>query len=143
MSHVTTTVPLQADPNEIIDYIAVVENHPAFIGPLKSVENLSGPPQEPGTTWDWTFIMAGVEISGQAEALEYTPGVRDRYRTTTGIISMFNYSVEVVDGGSMLTMDVEYAVPSSVADKVGLAIVEQLNERTGTNATENIKIILE
>ena len=43
----------------------------------------------------------------------------------------------------MLTMDVEYAVPSSVADKVGLAIVEQLNERTGTNATENIKIILE
>ena len=69
MSHVTTTVPLQADPNEIIDYIAVVENHPAFIGPLKSVENLSGPPQEPGTTWDWTFIMAGVEISGLAVAL--------------------------------------------------------------------------
>ena len=80
MSHVTTTVPLQADPNEIIDYIAVVENHPAFIGPLKSVENLSGPAQEPGTTWDWTFIMAGVEISGQAEALEYTPGVGGRGR---------------------------------------------------------------
>jgi len=69
--------------------------------------------------------------------------VRYRYRTPSGILSMFNYSVEVVDGGAMLPMAVEYAVPSSVADKVGLAIVEQLNERTGTNATENIKIILE
>ena len=88
MSHVTTTVPLQADPNEIIDYIAVVENHPAFIGPLKSVENLSGPAQEPGTTWDWTFIMAGVEISGQAEALEYTPGVRYRSPTPAGRVSI-------------------------------------------------------
>lgn len=142
MSRVTKTVTLQADPESIIDYIAEVENHPAFIGPLKKVENLSGSPREPGTTWDWTFIMAGVEVTGSAEAEEYTPGVRYRYRTTTGILSHFTYSVESDDGGSVLTMDVEYEVPRGIADKVGLAVVERLNDHAGMSATENIKIIL-
>lgn len=143
MSQVTKVVTLQADPDAIIDYIADVRNHPAFIGPLKSVENLSGSPREPGTTWDWTFIMAGVEISGRAEALEYVPGRSYRYRTTSGIISTFTYGVEAGDDGSELTMDVEYDVPDTVADKVGLAVVERLNERTGASATENIKVILD
>ena len=143
MSHVTKTVTLTADPDSIIEYIVEVENHPAFIGPLKRIANLSGDPREPGTTWDWTFIMAGVEISGVSEAVEYTPGVMYRYRTTSGIISTFTYSVSPGDDGSVLTMDVEYDVPESVADKVGLAVVERLNEHTGASATENIKIILE
>jgi len=142
MSRVTKTVTLQADPDSIIEYIADVENHPAFIGPLKKVDNLSGSSRDAGTTWDWTFIMAGVEVTGGAEALEYVPGVRYKYRTTSGILSTFTYSVEGGGDGSVLTMDVEYEVPETIADKVGLAVVERLNDHTGTSATENIKIIL-
>ncbi len=143
MSHVTKTVTLQTNPESVIEYIADVENHPAFLGPLKRIDNLSGPSREPGTTWDWTFIMAGVEISGTAEAIEYARGVSYKYRTTSGIMSTFTYSVAPVDGGSTLTMDVEYEVPRSVVEKVGLAVAERLNDHAGASAAENIKIILE
>jgi uncharacterized membrane protein len=143
MSHLVRTVSINADPATIIEYIADVENHPAFIGPLKSVSNLSGPSRKPGTTWDWTFIMAGVEVSGRAEALEYTPSRLYKYRTTSGITSTFTYSVEPRDGTSRLTMEVVYEVPGSVTEKVGAAVAERLNEHTADSATENIKIILE
>jgi ribosome-associated toxin RatA of RatAB toxin-antitoxin module len=143
MSRVTKTVTVQASPETVIEYIADVENHPAFIGPLKRIDNLSGSSREVGTTWDWTFIMAGVEISGKAATVEYSRGVRYKYRTTSGIMSTFTYSVESLEGGSRLTMDVEYEVPGSVVDKVGLAVAERLNDQAGKSAAENIKIILE
>jgi len=144
MSRVTKTVTVAADPETVIEYIAEVENHPAFIGPLKSVENLSGPAREPGTSWDWTFIMAGVEFSGRAEAVEYQPGRLYRYRTTSGILSTFTYSVEPDGGeGTRLVMDVEYEMPGNVVEKVGAAVAERLNDHAGDSATENIRIILE
>lgn len=143
MSRVTKTVTVAADPETVIEYIADVENHPAFIGPLKSVDNLTGPAHLPGTAWDWTFVMAGIEFSGRAEALEYVPGRLYRYRTTTGILSTFTYSVEPHDGGCRLVMDVEYEMPTNVVDRVGLAVAEKLNDHAGDSATENIRIILE
>ena len=143
MSHVTKIVTVHASPETVIECIADVENHPAFIGPLKRIDKLSGSSRKVGTTWDWTFIMAGVEISGKAETVEYSRGVRYKYRTTSGIMSTFTYSVESLEGGSRLTMDVEYEVPGSVVDKVGLAVAERLNDHAGKSAAENIKIILE
>lgn len=143
MSRVTKTVTVAATPESVIEYIAEVENHPAFIEPLKSVENLTGPATEPGTTWDWTFVMAGIELSGRAEALEYVPGRLYKYRTTTGILSTFTYSVEPEGDGARLVMDVEYEVPGNVVEKVGLAAAEKLNDRAGDGATENLRTILE
>ena len=143
MSRVTKTVTVAAEPESVIEYIADVENHPAFIGPLKSVENLTGSATEPGTSWDWTFIMAGIEFSGRAEALEYVPGQLYKYRTTSGILSTFTYSVEPEGDGTRLVMDVEYDIPANVVEKVGLTVAEKLNDHAGDSATENIRIILE
>jgi uncharacterized membrane protein len=142
MSRVTKHVTIDADPETVIGYIADVENHPAFIEPLKSVANLSGPSQQPGTTWDWTFVMAGIEVTGRAEALEFVPGRRYRYKTTSGILSTFTYSVEPEGDKSKLAIDVEYDVPDGVAGKVGAAVAERLNDRAGEAAAENIKAIL-
>jgi hypothetical protein len=87
--------------------------------------------------------MAGIEVSGRAEALEYLPGRRYRYRTTSGILSTFTYSVEPDGQQSKLTMDVEYDVPEGVVNKVGAAVAERLNDRAGEAAAANIKAILE
>jgi uncharacterized membrane protein len=143
MSKITKVISIKADPHKVVEYIANVRNHPAFISALKSVDNLEGDPKH-SATWDWTFVMAGAELKGRAETAEYAEGQRYSFRTTTGITSKFTYSVESEDGGSRLTMDIEYELPQTVLAKaVDQGVVERLNEEEGTRAADNLKAILE
>jgi len=143
MAKVTRKFNVKRKPEAVIDYISDVENHPAFIPPLKSVANIAGDPKRKGTRWDWTFVMAGVEINGKAETAEYQSGKRYSFKTT-GIDSTFIYSVEPADGGSRVTADVVYEVPQGVLAKIAdKAVVERMNERDADKAAQTLKTILD
>jgi ribosome-associated toxin RatA of RatAB toxin-antitoxin module len=143
MSRVAKSAIISNNPDRIMDYIADVKNHPAFIGPLKAVANLNGDSRKPGTSWDWTFVMAGVEFSGRAETLSYEGGKKFTYRTTTGIQSTFTYSAEPEGKGVKVTVDVTYDVPSTLLSKMQASVVEKLNDAEGVRAVENLKAILD
>ncbi len=143
MAKVTRKFNVKRKPEAVIDYIADVENHPAFIPPLKSVANIAGDPKRKGTKWDWTFVMAGVEINGKAETADYQAGKRYSFKTT-GIDSTFIYTVEPADGGSQVTADVAYEVPQGVLAKIAdKAVVERMNERDADRAAQSLKTILD
>jgi uncharacterized membrane protein len=143
MSRVAKSAVINGNADQIMNYIADVKNHPAFIGPLKSVANLQGDPRKPGTSWDWTFVMAGVEFSGRAETVSYEPGKKFSYRTTTGIQSTFTYSADAQGAGVKVTVDVTYEVPPTLMSKMQAAVVEKLNDAEGVRAVENLKAILD
>jgi carbon monoxide dehydrogenase subunit G len=143
MAKVTRKFNVKRKPEAVIDYISDVENHPAFIPPLKSVANIAGDPKRKGTHWDWTFVMAGVEIKGKAETSDYQAGKRYAFKTT-GIDSTFIYTVEPADGGSRVTADVVYEVPQGVLAKIAdKAVVERMNEHDADKAAESLKTILD
>jgi carbon monoxide dehydrogenase subunit G len=143
MAKVTRKFTVKRKPEAVIDYIADVENHPAFIPPLKSVANIAGDPKRKGTNWDWTFVMAGVEINGKAETADYQAGQRYSFKTT-GIDSTFIYTAEPADGGSQVTADVVYEVPQGVLAKMAdKAVVERMNERDADRAAQSLKTILD
>ena len=143
MARVAKSAVISNKADQIMNYIADVKNHPAFIGPLKSVTNLNGDPRKPGTSWDWTFVMAGVEFSGRAETVGYESGKKFTYKTTTGIQSTFTYSAEPQGSGVKVTVDVTYDVPTSLLAKMQTGVVEKLNEAEGSRAVENLKAILD
>ena len=143
MSRVAKSAVVSANADQIMNYIADVKNHPAFIGPLKSVSNVNGDSKKTGTSWDWTFVMAGVEFSGRAETVSSEPGKKFTYKTTTGIQSTFTYSAEPQGKGVKVTVDVTYDVPSSLLSKMQAGVVEKLNEAEGARAVENLKAILD
>ena len=143
MSRVAKSAVVSANADQIMNYIADLKNHPAFIGPLKSVSNVNGDSKKTGTSWDWTFVMAGVEFSGRAETVSYEPGKKFTYKTTTGIQSTFTYSAEPQGKGVKVTVDVTYDVPSSLLSKMQAGVVEKLNEAEGARAVENLKAILD
>lgn len=145
MARVTKSVTIANEPGRIIDYIAEVSNHPAFLGPLKSVTNLKGNPKQPGSSWDWTFVMAGVEFTGRAETVAYEPGKRYSFKTTSGITSTFTYSCEAggASGPAKLSIDVAYDVPKTLMAKMQASVVEKLNDAEGARAVENLKAILD
>ena len=143
MSRVAKSAVINGNADQIMNYIADVKNHPAFIGPLKSIANVNGDPKNPGTSWDWTFVMAGVEFSGRAETVIYEGGKKFSYKTTTGVQSTFTYSAEPQAGGVKVTVDVTYEVPPTLLSKMQACVVEKLNEAEGSRAVENLKAILD
>jgi uncharacterized membrane protein len=143
MAKVAKSVVIKRESAHVMEYISDVNNHPAFIGPLKSVENLRGDPRKSGASWDWTFVMAGVEFSGKAETVAYVAGKQFTYRTTAGIQSTFTYSAEPAKGGTKITIDVSYQVPESLLAKMKTSVVEKLNDAEGSRAVENLKAILD
>ena len=143
MSRVAKSAVINGNADQIMNYIADVKNHPAFIGPLKSVANVNGDPRKPGTSWDWTFVMAGAEFSGRAETVGYEAGKKFSYRTTTGVESTFTYTAEPQGGGVKVTVDVTYDVPGTLLSRMQASVVEKLNDAEGVRAVENLKAILD
>ena len=59
MARVAKSVVITNKADRIIDYIADVKNHPAFLGPLKSIANVNGDPKQAGTSWRGSsFLVA-------------------------------------------------------------------------------------
>ena len=143
MSRVTKVASIKAEPSKVLEYIANVKNHPAFISALKAIDNLHGDPKHVGEGWDFTFVMGGIEVKGKAETAKYEEGKVYSFKTTSGIDSTFTYSVAPEDGGTRLTMDVEYNIPQNVIAKMmDKAVVERLNDQEGDRAVENLQAIL-
>ena len=143
MSKVAQSVEVKCAPDSLMEYIVDVTNHPAFIGPLKSVTNVKGDVRQPGTSWDWVYNIAGVELSGKAETVRFVPAKEFVYKTTTGAISTFTYRADGAGSKTKLSLNVEYEVPVNALGKMKASVFEKLNDAEGKRVVENLKALLE
>ena len=143
MSKVAQSVEVKCTPDSLMEYIVDVTNHPAFIGPLKSVTNVKGDVKKPGTSWDWVFNIAGVELSGKAETVRYVPAKEFVYKTTTGAKSTFTYRADSAGAKTKLSLNVEYEVPTNALGKMKASMFEKLNEAESKRVVENLRALLE
>ena len=143
MSRVARSITVKAPPDAVMEYIADVRNHPAFIGPLKSVDDVEGDPRQPGTSWTWKFVMGGVELVGDAETLSYEPARTFSYRTTSGALSTFVYRAAPDGDGTRISLEVEYELPQTVLRRMERAVLEKLNDSDAQRAIENLRAILD
>jgi uncharacterized membrane protein len=144
MSKVAQSLEVNTSPESVMDYIIDITNHPAFIGPLKSVANIRGDVKKPGTTWDWVYSLAGVELAGKAETVRFVPGKEFVYKTTTGAKSTFTYRADAAGGKkTKLSLNVDYEVPTNALGKMKASVFEKLNDAEGKRVVENLKALLE
>src|SRR5256885_4686507 len=143
MSKVAQSLEVNSTPASVMDYIIDITNHPAFIGPLKSVANIKGDVKKPGTTWDWVYSLAGVELAGKAETVRFVPGKEFVYKTTTGAKSTFTYRADAAGSKTKLSLNVEYEVPTNALGKMKASMFEKLNEAESKRVVENLRALLE
>ncbi len=143
MSKVAQSVEVKCTPESLMEYIVDVTNHPAFIGPLKSVANVKGDVRKAGTTWDWVYNIAGVELAGKAETVRFVPAKEFVYKTTTGAKSTFTYRADGAGSKTKLSLNVEYEVPQNALGKMKASMFEKLNEAESKRVVENLKALLE
>ena len=143
MSKVAQSVEVKCAPDSLMEYIVDVTNHPAFIGPLKSVTNVKGDVRKPGTSWDWVYNIAGVELTGKAETVRFVPAKEFVYKTTTGAKSTFTYRADPAGSKTKLSLNVEYEVPTNALGKMKASMFEKLNEAESKRVVENLRALLE
>jgi len=139
-----TTAQIANTPEAVIDYVSQVRNRPLFFPSLKSISDVKGDPKSVGTSWKWTFATLGMEFQGTGRCLQHVPGKLYSFSTEGGIESAFTYQAAPQDGGTLLTIRLEYSVPESArprlpAESVGKAMMKAEAERV----VQNLKSILD
>lgn len=145
MANATSEIIIDAPVQEVFDYTASAINGPAFIPNLNENTNIS--PEEPGIeqTFDWRFNMGGVDLTGRAEGIEYTPGRRVYLRTIGDVNADWDYQFEDLgDGRTRLFTTVNYEVSDSkLQAMVNRHLVDKINQHTLDQMCQNLKLILE
>ena len=143
-STVQTEVSINNTPEAVIGYVADVNNRPLYLPSLKSVSDIEGEPSAVGTTWRWKWNMLGAEFEGSGRCLEHVPGQRYSFTTEGGIASTFTYEAAASDGGTNLTIRVDFEVPETLLSRLGLeSLLESLKKGDADQAAQNLKVILE
>jgi len=143
MNNITKSVHITNTPNYILNYIINIKNHPNFILALESITEPNGDPRTPGTSWTWTFTMSGVRINGTAHTVNFEKDHIFSYQTKGDLESLFTYTTVPENGGTRLTITVEYEMPTTVLKKVTEKLfIKHINEFVTAQAAKNLHDIL-
>jgi uncharacterized membrane protein len=83
--------------------------------------------------------MAGLRFEGETTVIEYTPNRKIVTQSKGGVNSTWTFTFQKQNGGTKLTIKVDYTVPVPVLGKLAEAIVLKQNEREAALALSNIK----
>ncbi len=138
------TAQIANTPESVIDYVSEVRNRPLFFPSLKSISDVKGDPRSVGTSWTWTFATLGMEFQGTGRCLEHVPGKLYSFSTEGGIESKFTYQTEPHDGGTLLTIRLEYSVPETARPKLPAESVSKaMMKAEAERVVQNLKSILD
>ncbi len=121
MSRIEIKIHINTSPEKVIDFVADPDNMIKFFPTLKEnrdVERVSG---VVGTTWSWTFVNLGEEISGTSEIVEYVKGERFSFLVKGGISGYegrYTFSTKKENDGCELSLIVNYLIPESIRGKI-------------------------
>ncbi len=139
---------VQADPERCFDFIADPSLAPLFISGLYAITPIEVEPRGKGNRWRFEYDMFGVPLRGDSECIEFERPSRYVWRSdpaTSTVMTTFSYAFEPHEGGTRVSLDVEYEIPPKVlggkiADKL---VVERMNEHEADTAINNLKVVLE
>jgi len=118
LQQVTASASINNTPDAVLGYIADVRNRTFYLPSLKSITNVQGGPAGAGTTWNWIWVLFGLEFVGSARSLGYKPGQSYSFKTEGSIESTWTYTVAPEGKGTHLSIRVEYQPPSSILGRL-------------------------
>ena len=141
---VEAVVSISNSPATVIDYVTDMQNRMLYLNPLQSITNLQGEATEVGSSWNWSWMMLGVELEGVGVCTEYEAGKCYAFRTEGGIVSTFSYRAEPEGEGAKLAISVDFEVPSAVAALPGgEGLLTTMEQSEAEKTVQNLKAILD
>jgi uncharacterized membrane protein len=91
----------------------------------------------------YTYTMAGVDLDGHIEAVEYGPGRRIRWEMTGDLEGEILWEFEGTDDGTAVTYAADYELPVPALETVAAPFLERYNERELRTTLENLRTRIE
>lgn len=144
MAKVSASDTINKPIEEVFDYVASPVNGPAFIPNLNENTNIHPEQVGLGQKFDWRFNLAGVDMKGNAEVIEFVrPNkVIIKCQGDTNATWIFTFQEET--GGTKITAEIEYDIMENALQRMAnRMVIDKLNQRSAEQMMENIKTILE
>lgn len=136
------SVLIDAPVEKIFDFMAE-PNHLLEIWPaLLDVRNVQPLPNG-GYCYEWVYKMAGVRFEGQSETTEFARNRGFAVRNESGIPSTFVWSFNPEEGGTRVTVSVEYAIPGAALGRIAQPVIQKMNEHESETILANLKALIE
>jgi uncharacterized protein YndB with AHSA1/START domain len=145
MASVEKTMDINAPVAMVFDFVANQPDRMAdWWPPIELQERVTPAPTEVGSVSRYVYDMMGVKIKGEHKVIEMSVNERIVVETTSGIDSTFDFMFAPADGGTRLTIRVDYKLPGSVLGQLlNRLAIEQKNTRDLEDGLDNLKQMLE
>ena len=144
MTRLEKSIFINAPREQVFDLAYHPERIPEWLVGMSEVREVSPGEVRVGTTYHWTFQMAGIKLSGKTTFLELDPPNKAVVKTEGGAESIWTWTYEAQGDGTLLTCVIEYTMPGAVLGKIAdKLIVERTNANNLEQSLKNIKRIVE
>ena len=128
MPEVVDTVTLDVSPAALFAYLDDPTNQTELTPGITEIRNVR-PVETGGHESEYTYEMAGVELTGSVSPVEHEPDRRIRFEIRGRIDGEIAWTLEPVDGGTELTYAADYEIPGRVLSAAAAPLVRRYNER--------------
>jgi uncharacterized membrane protein len=142
MAKIKKFVSINAPLDRVYEYVTHPENLPEIWPSMIEVSNVQRKP-DGSHSFDWVYKMAGIHFNGHANTIEVEMNKRVVVKNEKGIPSTFYWTYSGENGGTRVTMEVDYTLPGRVLDKLAEPFLHRLNEREAETVLENLKSRME
>ena len=142
MAKVEKSILINAPVEKVFDFMLEPTNILEIWPSMLEVKNVQSLPNG-GYRYDWVYKMAGMRFEGQTETTEVIQNQRVVAKNESGIPSTFIWTYQPEDGGTRVTVNVDYTIPGAALGKLAEPIIHKMNEHEGETLLANLKARME
>ena len=135
------SIVINAPVSEVFAYVNAPATIADWMTAMVEVRNVIG--SGAGLQWDWTYKMAGIHVRGQSVIVDYIPNECATHQGIGMLAASWTNIVEPHDGGTKLTMKLDYTIPVPVLGKLAEHLTIKRNARELEASLLNLKETLE
>ncbi len=142
MAKIEKSILINAPVEKVFAFMAKPENLPEIWPSLQEVRNVQPLPNG-GYSYDWSYKMAGLRFDGHATWSEFIENQRIVDENESGIPSTFVWVYQPENGGTRVSLSVNYTIPGAALGKLAEPIVHKMNEQEAETVLVNLKARME
>ena len=142
MATLRKSIVVHAPVEKIFAYMNDPNNLPEIWPSMVEVKDAKSLPNG-GVWFKFFYKMAGIRLEAISEDTEFVLNQRTVSKTIGGIDGLTTLTYETVQGGTRVTLEMEYSVPIPVVGKLAEAVILKLNDQEGDTLLANLKTRME
>lgn len=144
MAHITRSVKINAPLSKVFNYVTDPGNWTTYVTSLVDVRNVSDEVPGPGTTFEWTYRMLGINFNGKGRIIEFVKNKRFSMEMEGAFPIRETYVFEKEDDSTVLSFEIQYNVPGKVLGVVANRLaIEKMNAKESVVVLNKVKTICE